>query len=67
MYRFKEGEHVTHVELEDVKGTITKRVSLDEESGEQLDHEDPNIPWYTIEWDDGRDGFEHDLSLKSSI
>lgn len=63
MYRFKVGSKVKHESVESLEGTIIKLVSFDEEEGVRIDVEDPDCPWYDIEWIDGSQGFEHDLSL----
>lgn len=62
MYRFKVGQRVKHEEV-DIKGTIVKLVSFDEDEGVRVDVVDPETPWYDIMWDGNQSGFEHDLSL----
>jgi hypothetical protein len=38
-------------------------MSFDEETGLPLNEVNVNIPWYSIMWDSGEEGFEHQDSL----
>ena len=62
MYRFTVGQRIKHTE-NNKTGCILKLVSFDEEEGVRVDVENPNVPWYDVQWDDNWVGFEHDLSL----
>jgi len=68
-YFFQIGDLVTHYD-NDVVGRITGLITCEE--GERKYEEDPNNPWYTIEWFEDMkfcpnctytDGFEHQSSL----
>ena len=58
-YLYQVGDRVRYHENMDRVGTISQRMSFDEETGDPSPVENPDRPWYHIDWDENNfTGFE---------